>query len=105
VNAFSDLFLSPIALNSTAQAILQIALGPTPGIFHLSASDAISFFELAQFMAQRLGCDSTLVHPSSSPQPNTAGSAILACPRTTKTTPFRPITAMENLNAAFATTP
>jgi dTDP-4-dehydrorhamnose reductase len=105
VNAFPDLFLSPIALSSTAQAILQIALGPTPGIFHLSASDAMSYFEMAQFMAQRQGCDSTLVHPSSAPQPNTAESTILACPRTMKTTPFRPITAMENLNAAFATTP
>jgi dTDP-4-dehydrorhamnose reductase len=105
LNAFQDFFLSPIALNSAAQAILQIALGLTPGIFHLSASDAISYFEMAQFMAQRQDCDSSVVHPASAPQPNTPASTILACPRTMKSTPFRPITAMENLNAAFSTTP
>ena len=105
LNAFQDFFLSPIALNSAAQAILQIALGLTPGIFHLSASDSISYFEMAQFMAQLQDCEASLVHPASAPQPNTPASTILACPRTMKSTPFRPITAMENLNAAFSTTP
>jgi len=105
VNAFLDLFLSPIALGSAAQAILQIALAPTPGIFHLSASDAISYFEMAQFMVQHQGCDSILVHPAAAPQPNIPGSTILACPRTMKNAPFRPITAMENLHTAFAATP
>jgi len=105
LNAFQDFFLSPIALNSAAQAILQIALGLTPGIFHLSASDAISYLEVAQFMAQRQDCDSSVVHPASAPQPNTPASTILACPRTMKSTSFRPSTAMENLHTAFATMP
>jgi dTDP-4-dehydrorhamnose reductase len=102
VKAFQDFFLSPIALKSSAKAILQISLGPTPGIFHLSASDAISYFEVAQFIARRQDCETSVVQPASSPQSNTPGSTILACPRTIKTTPFRPITAMENLHAAFA---
>ena len=102
VRAFQDFFLSPIALSSSAKAILQISLGPTPGIFHLSASDAMSYFEVAQFIARRQDCETSLVQPASSPQSNTPGSTTLACPRTIQTTPFRPITAMENLHAAFA---
>ncbi len=101
VDAFFDLFLSPIALGSTAQAILQIALGPRPGIFHISASDAISYFDVARFLASLVDADPSLVQPSPSPQPNTPGSSILSCARTMETSSFRPSTSLENLRSAF----
>lgn len=102
VEAYSDLFLSPVHLPFATEAILQIALGPTPGIFHISASDAVSYFDVARFLAGLKGAEPSLVKPTHSPQPNTPGSAILSCRRTMENTTFRPSTSMQNLHAAFA---
>lgn len=105
IRPFQDLFLSPIALELTARAILQIAFCSSPGVFHLAASDSISYFEAAMTIARRHGLDAALVTPILAPQPNTPGSAILSCQRTIQNTDFRPSSAMENLHAAFATMP
>jgi dTDP-4-dehydrorhamnose reductase len=105
IRPFQDLFLSPIALELTARAILKIAFCSSPGVFHLAASDSISYFEAAMTIARRHGLDPALVTPILAPQPNRPGSAILSCQRTIKNTDFLPSSAMENLHAAFATMP
>lgn len=101
VQAYADLFLSAVSLCAAADAIMRIALGSVPGIFHVSASDAISYFDLARFLASLEGVDPSLVQPLPSPQPNTHGSAILSCPRTMETTTFRSSTSLENIRSAF----
>jgi dTDP-4-dehydrorhamnose reductase len=101
VQAYSDLFLSAVSLRAAAAAILRIALGSVPGIFHISASDALSYFDVARFLASLEDAAPSLVQPSPSPQPNTPGSTILSCARTMETTSFRPSTSLENLRSAF----
>lgn len=101
VQAYSDLFLSAVSLRAAADAILRIALGSTPGIFHISASDAISYFDVARFLANIEGVANSLVHSSLSLQPNTPNSAVLSCRRTIENTTFRPATSLENLRTAF----
>jgi len=101
VQAYSDLFLSAVSLRAAADAILRIALGSVPGIFHISSSDALSYFDAARFLASLEDADPSLVQPSPSPQPNTPGSTILSCARTMETTSFRPSTSLENLRSAF----
>lgn len=101
VQAYSDLFLSAVSLRTAADAILRIALGSVPGIFHISASDALSYLDVARFLASLEGVDPFLVQPLQSPQPNTPGSTILACPRTMEAASFRPSSSLENLRSAF----
>jgi dTDP-4-dehydrorhamnose reductase len=101
IHPFQDLFLSPIALNSTSRAILDIARGTASGIFHISASDAISYHQAALHIARRRGLDSALVETANAPQPNTRSSAILSCNRTIEVTGFRPLSAIENLDEAL----
>jgi len=101
IHPFQDLFLSPIALNSTSRAILDIARGNASGIFHISASDAISYHQAAMHIAHRRGLDSAFVETANAPQPNTRSSAILSCNRTIEVTGFRPLSAIENLDEAL----
>jgi dTDP-4-dehydrorhamnose reductase len=102
IQAYSDLFLSSVSLRAAAEAILQIALCSNSGIFHISASDALSYYDVARFLADLEGVDPSLVQPSPSPQPNTPDSTILSCSRTMETISFRPSTSLENLSSAFA---
>jgi dTDP-4-dehydrorhamnose reductase len=102
VNAFSDLFLSPVSLPEAANAILKIAVSfPSPGIFHISATDAISYRDLARSLAVRLNANPDLVVGTSSPAPNTPGSSILSCRQTSKSTGLQFHTATENLDTAL----
>jgi dTDP-4-dehydrorhamnose reductase len=101
IHTFQDLFFSPIALNFVTRTILDIALGTASGVFHISASDAISYHQAGLHFASRRGLDCNLVEMSNAPHPNTPGSAILSCTRTIEFTGFRPLSASENLDAAL----
>jgi len=101
IHPFQDLFLSPVAPNFVTRTILDIALGTASGIFHISASDAISYHQAGLHFASRRGLDCNLVDMSNAPHPNTPGSAILSCTRTIEFTGFRPLSASENLDAAL----
>lgn len=102
IQAFTDLFLSPVSLPGAANAILEIAVGfPSPGIFHISATDAISYRDLARFLAVRLNANPDLVVGTSSPAPNTPGSSILSSRQTSESTGLRFRTAAQNLDTAL----
>lgn len=81
IHAFGNVFASLISRKRTAQALLSIATAPASGIFHLSASDAISYFQTAHRLASALGASPALVIESSAPHPNVPKKAVLAMRR------------------------
>lgn len=102
IPAFTDLFLSPVSLPGAANSILEIAVGSTsPGIFHISATDAISYLDLAKSLAARMNASPDLVVGTASPAPNTPGSSILSSRQTSESTGLRFRTAAENLETAL----
>lgn len=82
IHAFGNLFASLISRKHTAQALLSISTAPASGIFHLSASDAISYFQTARGLASALGTSPALVIESSAPHPNKPEETVLAIRRT-----------------------
>jgi dTDP-4-dehydrorhamnose reductase len=82
IAAYSDLYFSAIALDSTAAMILKIASGPHSGVFHISASDSISYLDAARWLAEHISADSTLVKSVPAPSPNSPDACRLSCERT-----------------------
>lgn len=101
ISAYSDLFLSPVAVGVAANAIIDISNCGHSGIFHLSAANAISYLEVARWLAERHSFNPALVRPEQAPCPNTPDSATLTCERATEMTGFRPLNAIRNLEIAF----
>jgi dTDP-4-dehydrorhamnose reductase len=99
--AFTDLYLSPISIKAVAEWILKIALGKDHGIFHLSASDSISYAEAGKWLLKRLGADASLLIPTCAPNPNTPDSCRLNCSRTSALTGFQPIGSFQNLEESW----
>jgi dTDP-4-dehydrorhamnose reductase len=99
--AFADLYLSPISIKAVAESILKIALGKDHGIFHLSASDSISYAEAGKWLLKRLGADASLLIPTRAPNPNTPDSCRLNCSRTSTLTGFQPIGSFQNLEESW----
>jgi dTDP-4-dehydrorhamnose reductase len=99
--AFTDLYLSPISLKAVAEWVLKIALGKDHGIFHLSASDSISYAEAGKWLLKRLGADASLLIPTCAPNPNTPDSCRLNCSRTSDLTGFQPIGSFQNLEESW----
>ena len=99
--AFADLYLSPISLKAVAEWILKIALGKDHGIFHLSASDSISYAEAGKWLLTRLGADASLLVPTHAPNQNTPDSCRLNCSRTSALTGFQPIGSFQNLEESW----
>jgi dTDP-4-dehydrorhamnose reductase len=99
--AFADLYLSPISLKAVAEWVLKIALGKDHGIFHLSASDSISYAEAGKWLLKRLGADASLLIPTCAPNPNTPDSCRLNCSRTSDLTGFQPIGSFQNLEESW----
>lgn len=100
ITAYSDLYFSPIPLDSTAAMILKIASSPHSGIFHLSAADSISYFAAAQWLASRLGVAPSLVQSDSAPHPNTPDSCRLGCERARRIIGCEPPSALEAIAGA-----
>ena len=99
ITAYSDLYFSPIALETTAAMILKIATSPHDGIFHLSASDSISYLDAARWLAARAGVEPSLVEGRPSPPspfllPN-PDSSRLSCDRTRRLIGYEPSPALE----------
>lgn len=100
--AFSDLYFSPISLGSVAEWVLKIALGREQGVFHLSASDSISYADAGKWLLSRFGAKASLLVPTRAPNPNTPDSCRLHCSRTSALIGFQPSTSFENLEEAWA---
>lgn len=61
VVAFSDLRMAPISLDDAISALLAIAASPAGGIYQISGSSDISYYEAARHIALRLRVAPTLV--------------------------------------------
>ncbi|MDX2073994.1 MAG: sugar nucleotide-binding protein [Alphaproteobacteria bacterium] len=65
VEAFDDLRFAPLPLESVLAALHDIGIKKRAGIFHLSGTHDISYYRIAQMLAQKIGVDSALVRPAS----------------------------------------
>ena len=102
IEAFSDLYFSPIGLNPVAACIMEIAQGKESGIFHLAASDSISYADAARWILARVGAAADLLCVIKAPSANTPNSARLACNRTIRLTSFEPVSSLQNLEEAWS---
>jgi dTDP-4-dehydrorhamnose reductase len=76
--AFEDLMLCPASLAYVCAGLLAIASARSPGVFHLSGAEEMSYAGFAGLLAGRLGAPSGLVIPESSRE---AGTKLLYSPR------------------------
>jgi dTDP-4-dehydrorhamnose reductase len=63
ISAFEDRRLSPISLGYTVESLVRIAKKGNPGIYHVSGSRDLSYYEFACLLASSLGADPELVTP------------------------------------------
>jgi dTDP-4-dehydrorhamnose reductase len=65
INAFSDLRMSPIGLGDAVEAIMSVIDDGSGGIFQLTGSRDISYFDTGLHLAQRLGVPAERVQKAS----------------------------------------
>jgi dTDP-4-dehydrorhamnose reductase len=53
VSAFTDMTMSPVALETAVEAILDVAASGEGGIWHVSAASDISYYDAAKIVAAR----------------------------------------------------
>jgi dTDP-4-dehydrorhamnose reductase len=65
VNAFTDMTLAPISLDDVASGLIGVVddRGGS-GVYQLSGAADVTYFELAEHLARRLGASSSLVRPA-----------------------------------------
>ena len=68
IEAITDIAVSPISLGSASQAVLEVIHGEYPQIVQLSATDEVSYFEIALEIAKFLQQDKSLVVPITAKQ-------------------------------------
>jgi len=61
IEAFMDVMVSPVTLDNTVKVITEVVESECESIMQFSATDEISYFDLAQFVARYLGVDARLV--------------------------------------------
>lgn len=66
VEAFSDLICAPMPVGYVAEALARIGAARKGGLFHLSGADEVSYVDLAQTLATKLGADRSLVRATTS---------------------------------------
>jgi len=65
ISAFNDVLISPISLEDTVQVIEEIMFEESEQISQFSATDEVSYFQVAQILANEVGASSKLVLPQS----------------------------------------
>lgn len=65
IEPYFDLYLCPIAIKHVLYCLYLIALNKLTGIFHLSGEKDLSYFNLAQLLAKKMGKESSLIRPVS----------------------------------------
>jgi len=63
ISAFENRRLSPISIGFTVESLIKIAELLNDGIYHLSGSRDLSYYNFARLLASSLGADSDLVIP------------------------------------------
>ena len=76
--AFEDLLLCPASLAYACTGLQAIGSARTPGVFHLSGAEEMSYARLAGLLAGRVGADPRLVVPEKS---SGARAGVLFSPR------------------------
>lgn len=65
VEAFNDLNFAPLPLQAVLGALYDIGRKKREGIYHLSGTRDISYYEIAQELAEKIGADTNLIKPVS----------------------------------------
>lgn len=66
---FSNMMAAPVPLSLAVEAVVRVAERRLSGITQVSANGEISYAEIADLVARRVGTDPTLVHPVPAPSP------------------------------------
>jgi dTDP-4-dehydrorhamnose reductase len=61
VQAFTDMMLAPVTLRQVIDVLVKIGEKRQNGIFQVSGSEDISYYDLANYLANHLGCSASLV--------------------------------------------
>lgn len=78
IEAYENLYCSPIPLQKVSEKILEIALNDQGGVFHVCSKEAFSYYELGQIFASLLKIDSSLIKKAKTHLPNNPQSGCLA---------------------------
>jgi len=78
LEAFSDLWLTPVPVDIAVRLIEMIGDRGSSGIFHLSGSSDVSYFEMATLIARKIGAYEDLVTPARRADKSEAVSAVLS---------------------------
>jgi len=65
INAFDDRMVCPITVHDVTRCLKVIGEKKLTGILHLSGEKDITYYELAQHLADLIGADKTLIRPTS----------------------------------------
>lgn len=64
LSAFTDMPLAPVSLRQVIELLEIIGRNKHTGIYHISGSEDMSYFEVACYLAQQLHCSTHLVQPA-----------------------------------------
>ncbi|WP_413992696.1 SDR family oxidoreductase [Labrys okinawensis] len=95
IEAFDDHRISPITIQHGVDALTAIATRGEGGIYQISGASDASYYEIASYLASRIGAESSLVHPCSAASRGLPAEEItpftsLDCARLSDLTGFRP---------------
>jgi len=65
IHPFSDMVMAPVSVAFAVKVLLEITKRQVPGVFHVSATQDVSYAVVAYSIAHRLGFDMELVQPIS----------------------------------------
>ena len=102
VEAYSDYYLSPISLPYFAYSLLAILRLQQGGIFHLGASDAISYYDFAKWLVSHGGIDKGLLSPTPAPFPQSPYSSMLGCAESARIADLCIPSAFDTLQSTFS---
>lgn len=63
IEAFQDMMLAPVSLRLVLDVLVKLGVEPKAGYYHLSGQRDVSYYDVALYLAQLLGCDKTLITP------------------------------------------
>tara|TARA_R110000868_G_scaffold318690_9_gene579426 strand:- start:518 stop:1357 length:840 start_codon:yes stop_codon:yes gene_type:complete len=55
VRAFTDMVLAPVSLRQVVATLVKIGQGKKSGVYQISGAEDVSYFDLASYLAQKLG--------------------------------------------------
>lgn len=107
LEAFADHRIAPITLDDITESLIQISRAD-PGIYQISGSSDVSYFDFAGLLAKHLGVPSPEIVPSSAatcglPDEEITPYTSLDCRKLSKLTGFRPPSAEDIIRKLLPT--